>query len=205
MNMNNNKTIDVLNTLVTINNDRIEGYDTAIRETNEADLRHMFEKFMRTSEACRQELADEIKKLGGTPEEGTKTSGKFFRAWMDVKAALSANDRKTVLNSCETGEDFAVNTYENVLKKDLSVLTTEQISMINSQYRKIKEDHDKVKSMRDIVISSMLSPNLLFYVSAHSNPVPALLLYPAADLSIEGDPADCRNLQCSHYEMAYCR
>src|SRR5688572_24750680 len=157
MNMNNNdnkKAIDVLNTLVVINNDRIEGYNTAAGETNESDLRHMFEKFSKTSEKCREELVAEIRKLGGTPEEGTKTSGKFFRAWMDVKAALSANDRKTVLNSCETGEDYAVGTYENVLKKDLSSLTTDQISMINSQYRKIKADHDKVKSMRDMVITA---------------------------------------------------
>jgi uncharacterized protein (TIGR02284 family) len=154
MNMNNNKAIEVLNTLVVINNDRIEGYDTAVRETNEADLRHMFEKFSKTSEKCREELVAEIKKLGGKPEENTKTTGKFFRAWMDVKAALSTNDRKTVLSSCETGEDYAVGTYENVLKKDLSALTTEQISLINSQYRKIKADHDKVKSMRDMVTSS---------------------------------------------------
>lgn len=152
--MNKEKTIEVLNTLVVINNDRIEGYEAAVKETKDTDLKTTFEGFIRTSQTCREQLVSEIKKLGGKPEEGTKTSGKFFRAWMDVKAALTNNDRKTVLNSCETGEDVAVGTYEKVLKKDLSDLTTEHVAMINEQHRKIKADHDKVKWMRDAVVAS---------------------------------------------------
>jgi hypothetical protein len=33
----------------------------------------------------------------GTPEEGTRITGKFFRVWMDVKAALTNKDRKAIL------------------------------------------------------------------------------------------------------------
>ena len=36
--MENEKTIEALNTLITINNDRIEGYETAAKETEEQDL-----------------------------------------------------------------------------------------------------------------------------------------------------------------------
>jgi hypothetical protein len=32
----------VLNTLITINNDRIEGYETATKETEEQDLKTLF-------------------------------------------------------------------------------------------------------------------------------------------------------------------
>ena len=35
--MKEEKTIEVLNTLITINNDRIEGYETAAKETDEQD------------------------------------------------------------------------------------------------------------------------------------------------------------------------
>lgn len=34
--MENEATIEVLNTLITINNDRIEGYETAANETEDA-------------------------------------------------------------------------------------------------------------------------------------------------------------------------
>ena len=41
--MENEETIDVLNTLITINNDRIEGYETAANETKEQDLKRLVE------------------------------------------------------------------------------------------------------------------------------------------------------------------
>jgi len=42
----NEKTIGVLNDLIRINNDRIEGYERAVRETNEGDmdLRNIFNR-----------------------------------------------------------------------------------------------------------------------------------------------------------------
>lgn len=149
--MDNNHAVDTLNKLVEINNDRIEGYETASKETNEPELKTLFSHLAQTSHSCNQELMSEIHLLGGTPTEGTKISGKFFRVWMDVKAALAGNDRKAILSSCEYGEDHAVETYENVLEEDLEHLSFEQQRIVRAQYLLIKSDHDKVKSMRDVL------------------------------------------------------
>jgi uncharacterized protein (TIGR02284 family) len=51
--MDNEKTIDVLNTLITINNDRIEGYETAAKETEEHELKTVFAQFSATSQKCK--------------------------------------------------------------------------------------------------------------------------------------------------------
>ena len=147
--MEKEKTVDVLNDLVEINNDRIEGYEKAGKETEEQDLKTLFMKFAHTSQKNKEELASEIYRLGGEPSEDTKISGKFFRVWMDVKASLSGKDRKAILNSCEYGEDNAVETYEKVLKDDLEYLSVEEITMITAQYALIKADHFTVKTMRD--------------------------------------------------------
>jgi uncharacterized protein (TIGR02284 family) len=147
--MNNKETIEVLNTLITINNDRIEGYETASNETEEQDLKILFAEFSATSQKCKKELDAEVIKLGGTPAEGTMTSGKFFRVWMDVKAALTGKDRKAILNSCEYGEDVAKDTYKNALDNDLENLSSDQQAMIKAQHIWLKADHDKVKMMRD--------------------------------------------------------
>lgn len=77
--MKRDKTIEVLNSLITINTDRIEGYETATEETKEHDLKSMFSQFITTSQKCKQELVLEVNKLGGEVAEGTTTSGKFFR------------------------------------------------------------------------------------------------------------------------------
>ena len=151
--MKNEKTVAVLNTLITINNDRIEGYETASKETEEQDLKTLFAQFSATSQKCKQELDAEVKKLGGEPAEGTKTSGKFFRVWMDVKAALTGKDRKAILNSCEYGEDQAKDTYERALENDIENLSLEQQTMIKAQHTLLRADHDKVKSMRDLAMA----------------------------------------------------
>ncbi len=150
--MNKEKSIDALNMLIEINNDRIKGYETALNETEEADLKNIFSMFLQTSQKCKVELVTEVNKLGGSPIEGTKTSGKFFRVWMDVKAALTGKNRKEILSSCEYGEDAAIDTYNKVLKNDIENITSEQQAIINAQLKLLKADHDKVKSMRDMLV-----------------------------------------------------
>lgn len=152
--MNTEKAIDVLNTLVQINNDRILGYETASQEAEETDLKLLFSHFTETSLKCKSELVAEVKRLGGKPTEGTTTSGKFFRVWMDIKASVTGKNRKSILDSCEFGEDAAVNTYEEALKNNNEDLTSEQQLMVKEQHQLIKADHDKVRELRDLMNAS---------------------------------------------------
>lgn len=149
--MDTEKTIEALNKLIEINNDRIEGYKTANEETDETDLKMLFSGLMQTSVDCRKELVAEVKSLGGTPDEGTRTSGKFFRVWMEVKAALTSNDRKAILDSCEYGEDTALETYKNVLIQDHHETNLKEQDMLNKHYSLLKADHDKIKELRDAI------------------------------------------------------
>ncbi|RRJ91783.1 ferritin-like domain-containing protein [Flavobacterium macacae] len=146
--MENSKNISALNKLIEINNDRVEGYETASKEANESDLKSLFGELAATSHKNLSELRSEVKRLGGTPEEGTRVTGKFFRAWMDVKAAFTGNDRHTILDSCEFGEDKALETYEAVLN-DSSDLTAEQTQLVSQQKTALRADHDRVKALRD--------------------------------------------------------
>ena len=145
------KTIEAFNTLIVINNDRIEGYKTAEAEAQETDLKMLFSDLMQTSVNCRKELVAGVTKLGGTPNEGTRVSGKFFRFWMDVKAAINDNDRKTILDSCECGEDVILKTYKKVLIQDHQYISSTEQGMLNKHHALLKSDHDKVKQLRDAI------------------------------------------------------
>ena len=92
--------------------------------------------------------------MGGEIAVGTKTSGKFFRMWMEVKAALTGKDRKAILNSCEQGEDEAKDTYDHVLEDHSEHLSTAQQSMIIDQKSKLKVDHDLIKALRDALVEA---------------------------------------------------
>jgi len=56
------------------------------------------------SHRIRIALASEVQALGAEAEQGTTTSGKIYRAWMDVKAVFTGHDRHTVLENCEAGD-----------------------------------------------------------------------------------------------------
>jgi uncharacterized protein (TIGR02284 family) len=149
------KAISTLNDLLEINNDRIEGYKTAIDETDDLELKSTFNGFKETSEKCKQALEQEILRCGGKPTQETRMSGKMFRVWMDFKAAISSKDRATILKSCEQGEDAAVKAYENVLTDHpTEKLSSDQIQLVDGQYRIIKADHDLVRSLRDAAVAA---------------------------------------------------
>ena len=148
--MNTAKSLDILNHLIEINNDRLEGYKTAGKETIETDVQALIAECIATSQKCREELANEVRILGGTPLEGTTTAGKIFRVWMDVKAGITLTDRRTILNSCQYGDEVTIQVYETVLAKKTDDLSDTQQTMIEAQYILIKADHDGVKNLRDM-------------------------------------------------------
>jgi uncharacterized protein (TIGR02284 family) len=146
--MQNEASIKMLNTLIVINNDRIQGYETASNETEDHDLKMLFGQLSQTSEQCKRELVTEVRTLGGTPSEGTNTTGKLYRAWMDLKSVLTGKDRKAILNSCEYGEEVAIDTYATTLSDDdAKALNASQKTMITAQHGMIKSDYEKIKHM----------------------------------------------------------
>ena len=146
------KSIEMLNDLIGINNDRIVGYETAMKETQDVDLNALFQQFIQTSKKCREELSAEVEKLGGTPTGSTDAASKFFRAWMDVKAVLAGHHSRTILNWCESGEDMAVDTYGNIMKSKAQDISAGQQNMVNAQFELIKADHARIKNMRDLSV-----------------------------------------------------
>src|SRR5437868_6036884 len=96
----NEELIEVLNDLIRINNDRIEGYEKAITETKDidVDLKTLFRRMADQSRGNKTELVQEVqKKGGGADTNSTTNSGKIYRAWMSVKATFAGKDRKSVL------------------------------------------------------------------------------------------------------------
>lgn len=151
--MNNNQiNNEVLNDLIKINNDRIEGYKKATEEltSEDDDLRVIFDELSRQSAKYKSQLVEEVQVSGEEPESGTTTAGKVYRAWMDVKALFTGHDRKTILANCETGEDAAKVAYK-------SALNTEGISanvrdILQKQQTELLTAHNHIKSLRDSIL-----------------------------------------------------
>lgn len=145
-----NEIIDVLNDLIKINNDRIEGYEKAIEDakTVDVDLQTIFSKMKSESIKYTAELHNRILQLGGEPADGTTVSGKVYRVWMDIKATFTGKDRKALLEACEFGEDAAQKAYQEAL--DTDGLPVDIRDFIAEQKRALRTSHDEIKAMRDM-------------------------------------------------------
>ena len=147
----NKDLVEVLNDLVKINNDRIEGYERAISETEgiDIDLKGIFQKMANESREYVAELSKEVAGLGGEIETGTTNSGKIYRVWMDIKATFTGHDRTSVLESCEYGEDAAQEAYEDALATDAD-LPVDIRQIITDQKASLLESHNLIKKYRDM-------------------------------------------------------
>ena len=144
------ETTEVLNDLIKINYDRIEGYRKAAEESKKFDieLHPLFLKMADESRLNVSSLTAQVRKLGGEAESGTTNMGKIYRTWMDVKAVFTGKDRVSILASCEFGEDQAQKAYDDALASDAD-LDVETRTLITSQKATLKHGHDIIKTMRD--------------------------------------------------------
>jgi uncharacterized protein (TIGR02284 family) len=141
---------EILNDLVKINNDRIAGYQKAIDESKglDIDLKAIFEEMIKQSNQYKGQLAQVIESNEGIVENDTTTTGKIYRAWMDIKTAMEETDRHSILESCEFGEDATQRAYEAALAaqpfcdESLRALVTEQQAAL-------KKSHDMIKIQRN--------------------------------------------------------
>ncbi len=146
----NEAIVEILNDLIEIHNDRITGYDRAIKESTaeNADLKELFEHMIRESHEYKLALATEVLVLKGETAEGTTNSGKIYRVWMDVKAVFTGHNRHAILANCEKGEDAAQAAYKTALAdEDLPQFLHD---LIAEQQAKLKFSHDKIKMLRDM-------------------------------------------------------
>ena len=150
---NTTRTIEILNDLILINNDRIEGYERALKEIEEsgedAELIPMFLRFIDDSRRYKVELGTEIAAFGLTMETGTTLPGKLHRAWMAFKETFTGHDRHSILEECEFGEDAIQKAYYNALND--MVLAAYIREMLLDHKEELVEAHDEIKELRDSV------------------------------------------------------
>ena len=144
------KSVEVLNDLIEINNDRIDGFERATKELGEgdSDLTAIFSKFASDSRHNVQELTAAVAAAGEEAETGNTATGTIHRAWLDVRATFSGHDRKSILSECERGEDAIKKAYQSALSDD-NGLSAEHTQIIAQQQQVINEGHDKIKALRD--------------------------------------------------------
>jgi len=127
----------VLNDLIRLNNDRIAGYEQAIKQLDGAThLQSVFHKQIVQSYAFITALEEAIENTGGqaTMDQST-TEGKIFRSWMDMKTFFAKDDRKAILESCVDGENAIYQAYQEA--SQIEELPQDAQFLINQQKQQL--------------------------------------------------------------------
>ena len=144
--MENSKVVSVLNTLIEISRDGASGFKTCAEGAKDVGLKAFFQTRVRQCEEAVRELHAEVRRYGGDPDATGSITGALHRAWVNIRTAVTSNDDLAVLEECERGEDAALAAYRDALKEDLP---KELKPLIQKQYEGAKENHDRVRNMRD--------------------------------------------------------
>lgn len=142
----------LINDLIQINNDRIAGYNKAIeiaKRLHIDNLNNIFVDYMSQSQIFIEELKPYLEQQAKAATDGTMVSGKLFRIWMDIKSAISGNDEKSLLSSCEQGEDAFKKTYKDVIDNQDWEITHDLLLLIEKQLAIQLEAHEYIKTLRD--------------------------------------------------------
>ena len=144
------ETIEILNGLIEINNDRIAAYRLALRnlQAKDQDLAPLFLRMMDDSVKNNRQLAHEVDILGGEVEKGTSLEGKIYRAWMNVKTAFTGKTKQHILENCQISEEATLDSYRTATKyRDLPGFLKE---IISNQLDLLLHSHDNIKRMTEV-------------------------------------------------------
>jgi uncharacterized protein (TIGR02284 family) len=144
--MNNERIVNMLNGLIDISRDGMEGFKTCADDVNDPSLRMYFQNRAQGCLEAVRDLSAEVRKYGGDPDTSGSAAGALHRAWVDIKAAISNNDNAAVLEECERGEAAALIAYENALREEMP---GDLRALLEKQYEGARINHDRIRQLRD--------------------------------------------------------
>jgi uncharacterized protein (TIGR02284 family) len=143
---NNSGVVDTLKEVGKIIRDSEEGYRHSANDIDDWQLRSMFLELARV----RSEQGDEIDRLlqrfgGEAVPKGGSTSGTLHRTFVDLKAAITGNNRQAVVNEVVRGESYAESVFDRALRADLPADVRQ---VVQRQHNSVRESRDRVRRMQ---------------------------------------------------------
>ena len=137
----------ILKTLTSTLNDSVNGYRDAAENAEGSQFQQIFRDNASERERVAGELAGEVRRLGGTPDEDGTVLGKSHQTWLDLKAAITGRDDKAIINEVERGEDYLKEKFEAALSDD-GGLTAESRTVVERAYQSVRKGHDQISQLK---------------------------------------------------------
>ena len=144
--MDNQDQITTLNELIETTLDSINGYEDSAGNIDNDRLREIFRQRADERQQIVQDLRNEVRRLGGNPEESGTLLGKAHQRFEDLKAAITGRDEQAIVNEVERGEDYIKAKYEAALEK--GSLTGDSRVAVERAYQFVRAGHDQMSQLK---------------------------------------------------------
>jgi uncharacterized protein (TIGR02284 family) len=146
MNDSSTGAISALNTLIATTIDSVNGYEDSAKNIDNERFREIFRERASERQEVVQALREEVRRLGGNPEDDGSFLGKTHQRFEDLKAAVTGRDEKAIINEVERGEDYLKEKFEAALNSD--ELTGDSRSVIERCYQSVRSGHDQISQLK---------------------------------------------------------
>jgi uncharacterized protein (TIGR02284 family) len=136
--------IDTLNSLLSTTIDSVNGYNNSAEELSSGNLQQMFRQCADSRRQVVQRLQDEVRRLGGEPDDSGSAMGQMHHVWEDLKGTLTDHDDQAIINQTENAEDYLKEQYEDALDK----LSGEPRQVVEQCYQQVRQGHDEISRMK---------------------------------------------------------
>ena len=138
--------ITTLNTLIATTIDSVTGYENSAKDIDNQRFAEIFRKRAGERQQVVEQLRSEVRRLGGNPEDDGSFLGKTHQRFEDLKAAVTGQDEKSIINEVERGEDYLKEKFETALNSD--VLNGESRSVVEHCYQSVRSGHDQMSQLK---------------------------------------------------------
>jgi len=135
-----------VNKLIETCRDGQNGFQTAAENINDPVLQSELTQYSEQRRQFALDLKNALIEAGETPSDGGSAAAALHRGWINLRQAISKNDRYAILAECERGEDSALDAYRDAMSATLPASIG---YIVENQHAYVKQAHDRIKNLRD--------------------------------------------------------
>jgi len=142
----NDHDISTLNSLIATTIDSVDGYTEAAKANETGRFSGLFRSGASERRNVATRLQQEVRNLGGTPEDDGTVLAQAHRLFLNLKAVVTGHDDKAVINEVEAGEDHIKAKFEDAIAD--TALSPAVRAVIEQCYTSVKAGHDEMRDLK---------------------------------------------------------
>jgi uncharacterized protein (TIGR02284 family) len=150
--MFNDHDVTILNSLIETTIDSVDGYRHSAKEATSSTFTEMFRRRAEERQQVVERLREQVRKLGGTPEEEGGLLAKAHRQFLSLRDAVTGSDDKSVIAEVDRGESYLNGKWEAALADDGVSVETQRL--IRECYQSVRSGHDQWEQINKGVSAS---------------------------------------------------